>query len=171
MSSSEKSLSDDPLQDIPSLEDFKFGVVVSDWNDKITNALRDGCLELLRNKGVKEENLHTLQVPGSYELPLGARLLDDKHSLDALICLGCVVKGETRHDEYINQAVSSALMQLGVMKSKPYVFGLLTCETMQQAIDRAGGKYGNKGVECAITAIQMVLIRRLVKQPGGKIGF
>ena len=171
MASSEKNLSEDPLSDIPALDDFKIGVVVSDWNSKVTDALRDGCLDLLRAKGVSEDNLHVIQVPGSYELPLGARLLDDKHNLDAVICLGCVVKGETRHDEYINQSVSNAIMQLGVMKSKPFLFGLLTCEDMQQAIDRSGGKHGNKGIECAVTAIQMVLLRKKLRQPGHKIGF
>ncbi len=129
------------------------------------------CREHLLQNGLKEENLFVLEVPGSFELPVGARMMDDRHNLDAVICLGCVVKGETRHDEYINQAVASALTQLGVLKSKPFVFGLLTCENMQQAIDRSGGKHGNKGVEAAATAIQMAMLRQELKQAPHRIGF
>lgn len=171
MASSEKNLSSDVDFDSADLSELEIGLVVSNWNEEITTALREGCVSSLESKGLTQSQLHILQVPGAYELPLGARMLDEKHGLDAVICLGCVIKGETRHDEYINQSVANALMQLSVMKSKPYVFGLLTCDTMEQALDRAGGKHGNKGVECAVTAIQMILIRKELKKSAKKIGF
>ena len=104
----------------------------------------------------KKENIIVHYVPGAFELPLGARIVMGQHSIDAAICLGCVIKGETDHDVYINNAVAAGIMNLGLTSKKPVIFGLLTPNTKQQAIDRAGGKYGNKGVEAAKTAIKMV---------------
>ena len=145
---------------IPDADDLLFGIVVSDWNPLITRALYEGCVETLLKHGAREENIHVVQVPGSFELPVGARIISGQHNLDCIICLGCVIKGETSHDEYINHAVATGLVNLGITTGKPYIFGLLTTNDEQQALDRAGGKHGNKGVEAAITAIRMGALRK-----------
>jgi len=171
MSSSHKNLSSYDSSTLPSAEDMSFGIVVSEWNTEITHALYEGCYETLIGHGVKEENIHTTQVPGSFELPLGAKLLSANKKVDALICLGCVIKGETPHNEYINRSVASALSQLSLVNNKPYVFGLLTPNSLEQAQDRAGGKHGNKGVEAAITAIRMAALKKELGEAQKKIGF
>ena len=171
MASTIKNLSEYDEKSIPSAENLSFGIVVAAWNAEITTALYEGCYETLIHHGAKPENIHTEQVPGSYELPLGARILNSKKKPDALICLGCVIKGETSHNEYINQAVANGLMNLSLTAGKPFVFGLLTPNDAQQAFDRAGGKHGNKGVEAAVTAIRMAALN-LGKMEGKKsIGF
>ena len=165
------NLSEYELPSDIDIENLTFGIVVSDWNKEITLALKKGCLDTLRKVGIDAQNIHELHVPGSFELPLGARLLDDKHQCDALICLGCVIQGETSHNEYINRAVASGLTQLGLMRAKPVIFGVLTPNTMDQARARAGGEHGNKGIEAAITAIRMATARRDLQEPAKKIGF
>ncbi len=161
------------LSPIVADEDFSFGIIVSDWNSAITHALLEGCTNTLLQSHVAAENIHTIHVPGSFELPVGARLLAQRFpSAEAYICLGCVVKGETRHDEYINTSVAIALQNMSISSGKPFVFGLLTTENEQQAIDRAGGKYGNKGIECAETALKMAALRKELAESGKKkIGF
>ncbi len=173
MASSLKNLSKYEPGIIPQAADMSFGIVVADWNEHITHALFEACHETLLKHGAQPEKIFVNQVPGSYELPLGARILNGHHSPDAIICLGCVIKGETRHDEYINQAVANGIMQLSLMAAKPFIFGLLTVENEQQALDRAGGQHGNKGTECAVTAIRMVALKNAGKTGNGKrkIGF
>ena len=175
MASALKNLSTYDETNLPDAAEMSFGIVVADWNSHITHALYEGCFETLTKHGVSEEKIFTAQVPGGFELPVGAQILNGKHRPDALICLGCVIRGETRHDEYINQAVATGLMNLGSMSGKPFVFGLLTVENEAQALDRAGGKHGNKGVEAAITAIRMVGLKKGATPTGGaekkKIGF
>ena len=157
---------------LPGGEKLRIGVVTAEWNEHITYPLRDGAIETLEKHGVRRENIFSAQVPGSYELTSGADMLLSTGEVDAVICLGCVIKGETRHDEYINSAVSIGLTQLGIGYHRPVIFGLLTCETEQQAIDRAGGKHGNKGVEAAVTALRMVGLKKQIQSPGdGSIGF
>lgn len=155
------------LAEVPDASAFKFGVVVSEWNNSITNALKKGCLDTLKTKGVEEENIHVIEVPGSFELPAGANMLVRSRKVDAVICLGCVIKGETRHDEYINNAVSLGLMQLSVGHNRPFIFGVLTTEDEAQARERSGGKHGNKGIEAAITAIKMLVLQKELKEPVG----
>jgi 6,7-dimethyl-8-ribityllumazine synthase len=155
MASSEHSLSEFDLKDIPGAEFLKFGIVVSDYNLEITSKLLEGCLSTLVQCDAVPENINIIHVPGAYELVSGARLLLRKHKQDAVICLGCVIKGDTDHDVYINKAVADGIMQLNLNHKTPVIFGLLTPNTRQQAIDRAGGKHGNKGVEAAVTAIKM----------------
>ena len=121
--------------------------------------------------GAQNENIHTLQVPGSFELPVAAKLLAASRKLDAIICLGAVIKGETQHDEYINHAVATGLTALSVTSGIPCIFGVLTPNTQEQAVDRAGGKHGNKGVEAAVTAIRMAALRKDLAKPGGRIGY
>lgn len=171
MSSALKNLSTYDEANLSSAKEMQFGVVVSDWHPEITHALYEGCYDTLIKHEAKAENIHTLQVPGTFELPAGAKILFDNHKLDAVICIGCVIKGETKHNEYINQAVASALTTLSIMTSKPFVFGVLTPDTEEQAKDRAGGKYGNKGVEAAVTAIRMAGLKKATKEGRSGIGF
>lgn len=152
--------------------DMRIGIVTARWNDEVTGKLKSGCHATLLKYGVKEEDISHLSVPGSYELPQGARILMTKHrKLDAIICLGCVIKGETDHNDYINRAVASGLMQLGLTSGVPCIFGVLTPNTMEQALDRAGGTHGNKGDEAALTAIQMAALSQKHGLPAHKIGF
>lgn len=171
MSSALKNLSTYDEENMPDAADFKFGIVVSEWNNKITHTLHEGCVDTLLKHGAKEDNIFQAQVPGTFELPVGARMLAQKESLDAIICLGCVIKGETSHNEYINHSVASALQSLGMASSIPCIFGVLTPNTEEQAADRAGGKHGNKGVEAAATAIRMADLRKDLKFSKNTIGF
>ncbi len=171
MASALKNLSDYDEKTIPSAEGMKFGIVVSEWNPAITHALYEGCYDTLIRHGVAEENIYTLQVPGAFELPTGARLLSSRHSPDAVICLGCVIRGETNHHEYINQAVALGLMNMSVASGRPFIFGVLTPDNEQQAQDRAGGVHGNKGVEAAVTAIRMAALKSETSSTKRKIGF
>ena len=150
---------------------MSIGIVVSDWNNEITHKLLEGCLSALKEAGAIEDQIRTLHVPGSFELPFGAKLLLGDSSPDAIICLGCVIKGETKHDEYINNAISQGLIQLSLFANTPIIFGVLTPNTFEQALERAGGKHGNKGVEAAATAIHMVSLKKGLKETKKKIGF
>lgn len=160
MSSSLKNLSDFSHIEVGSAENLKFAIVVSQWNAQITGALLNGAYKGLLDHGAKEENIELIEVPGSYELIAGSDIALRNKELDAVIALGCVIQGETRHFDFICQAVGTELAQVGLKHSKPVIFGVLTTDTLQQAIDRAGGKHGNKGEEAAITAIQMGLIHK-----------
>jgi 6,7-dimethyl-8-ribityllumazine synthase len=144
--------------DIPSAENMSFGIVVAEWNAHITHTLYEGCIETLVKHGADEDEIYTAHVPGSFELVAGAQMIANFHQVDAVICLGCVIKGETEHDIYINQAVAKGLMDLTLKFDMPFIFGLLTVNNEAQAQDRAGGKHGNKGVEAAVTAIRMVAL-------------
>jgi 6,7-dimethyl-8-ribityllumazine synthase len=139
---------------------MRFGIVVSEWNPEITNALYQGAFDTLTKYGAKPNNIVREYVPGSFELTLGAQLMAMRHEFDAVICLGCVIQGETRHFDFICQAVAQGITNLNIEYNLPIIFGVLTPDTMQQAIDRAGGKHGNKGDEAAVTAIKMVALQR-----------
>jgi len=171
MASALKNLSEYNEKNIPSADEMSFGIAVSEWNTDITHALYRGCFETLVKHGAKEENIHTVQVPGTFELPTAAKLLASSKKLNAVICIGAVIKGETKHDEYINHAVATALANLGMVSGIPCIFGVLTPNTHQQAVDRAGGKLGNKGVEAAVTAIRMAALKTELTKPDKKIGF
>ena len=156
MASKQKNLSDHkPVLSRHSAK-FKIAIAVSEYNEDITFALRDGAVKTLLENGVKEKNIFVQPVPGAFELPLAASWLYDHKKADAVICLGCVIKGDTDHDIYINNAVSKAIMDLGIHTGSPFVFGVITPNNMQQAKDRAGGKHGNKGVECAVATLKML---------------
>lgn len=171
MASSLRNLSTIDVQTMPSGAGMKIGIVVADWNETVTHALYRGCYDTLVEYGVLPADIETIQVPGSFELTCGARMLVHSMALDAVICLGCVIKGETAHNEYINHAVANGLTQLGIATGKPFIFGVLTPNDMEQALDRAGGKYGNKGVEAAVTALRMAHLRKELGSPRGKIGY
>jgi len=156
MASHLKNLSDFTHTTVPNGSAFNMAIVVAEWNAKITGALYEGALQTLLKYGVKEENIFTSAVPGSFELTAAAEiLLNRKPNLDAVICLGCVIQGDTKHFDFICDAVAHGITNVGIKYSKPVIFGVLTTNDEQQALDRAGGKHGNKGDEAAITALKM----------------
>jgi 6,7-dimethyl-8-ribityllumazine synthase len=154
MSSAHQSLSFLP-QDLPNAGPYQFGIVVAEWNSEITEALLAGAQDALIRGGVLADKITIINVPGSFELTAGASLLLPSEKFDAIICLGCVIQGETRHFDFICQAVALGLTELTIKYNKPVIFGVLTTDTLDQAKERAGGKYGNKGFEAGITAIKM----------------
>ncbi|HEX3999186.1 MAG TPA: 6,7-dimethyl-8-ribityllumazine synthase [Pirellulales bacterium] len=140
----------------------RWAIVVSRYNDSITERLLAGAVETLVSHGVAGEAIEVAWVPGAFELPLVADRLAGSRQYVAVLALGAVIRGETSHDQHINRAVSMALMDAGLRSGIPVLFGLLTCDTLEQAIHRAGGNMGNKGAECAETALEMVsLLRQL----------
>lgn len=145
---------------VPDSSDMRFGIVVSDWNNKITWALLDGAVNTLKKHGTDDENIVIKHVPGSFELTLGAQFLAEYDDLDAVICLGCVIQGETPHFTFICQGVTQGITQLNMEYNIPFIFGVLTTNTGKQAADRAGGIHGNKGDEAAVTAIKMAALQR-----------
>jgi len=153
-----KNLSDFSNTDVPSAAPYRFGIVVAEWNAEITNALYQGAYESLVEHGALIQNILTYSVPGSFELTSGADILLKNTKLDAIICLGCVIQGETRHFDFICTAVANGISNVAIKYSKPVIFGVLTTDNQQQATDRAGGKHGNKGVEAAVTAIKMAYL-------------
>jgi len=163
MSAKNKNLSQHKQLKTPKASKYRIAIAVSEYNEAITFALRDGAIETLKKYGVKEKNIFVELVPGAYELPLAAKWLYEKKKADAVLALGCVIKGDTDHDVYINNAVSHALMNLSLQTKAPFVFGVITPNNMQQAKDRAGGKHGNKGVECAVAALRMLELKEKLK--------
>jgi 6,7-dimethyl-8-ribityllumazine synthase len=153
---STKNLSDYKAKNLPDISAKKFGIVVAEWNEEITNNLLQGTIDTLVKHGAKYENLVVKTVPGSYELILGSTHLAKRSKIDAVIALGCIIQGETRHFEFIANAVANGIIDVNLRHTKPVVFGVLTTDTLEQAKDRSGGKLGNKGDEAAITAIKMV---------------
>lgn len=158
MATALQNLSDYDPDRVPSGEGKSFGIAVAEWNRHITFELLLGCIDTLKKHGVAEANIHVKFVPGSFELPYAAKVLAEETHLSAVICLGCVIKGETDHDVYINQSVAHALQQLNIENKIPFIFGVLTPNTEEQALERAGGKHGNKGIEAAVTALKMAAI-------------
>ena len=156
------NLSDYDPTTIPDGKDYTIGIIAAEWNPEVTNAMCQGAIDTLVEHGVKEENLTVIRVPGTFELTTAADLLLTRTFVDAVICIGCVIQGETRHFEFICQAVSQGLTNVALKHGKPVIFSVLTCNTMQQALDRAGGRHGNKGVEGAITALKMVALDRSI---------
>jgi 6,7-dimethyl-8-ribityllumazine synthase len=155
-----RDLSEYDFNSVPSAQEMKFGIVVAEWNPEVTFALANGAVETLKKHGAKEENIYTKYVPGSFELPLGAQFMAEYENVDAVIALGCVIQGETRHFDYICEGVTQGIKDLNLKYNKPFIFGLLTTNNQQQALDRAGGKHGNKGDEAAVTAIKMVHLKK-----------
>ncbi|REJ84794.1 MAG: 6,7-dimethyl-8-ribityllumazine synthase [Bacteroidetes bacterium] len=155
------NLSEQDFLRVPDATGMKFGIIVSDWNSEITYSMKAAALDILKAKGVNSSDIFISHVPGSYELTSGAQFLAEKFNPDALICIGCVIQGETRHFEFICNAVANGLTNLGLQLSKPVIFGVLTTDNLEQARARSGGKYGNKGVEAAVTAIYMAALKRI----------
>jgi 6,7-dimethyl-8-ribityllumazine synthase len=139
-----------------NLSSKRFAIVVAEWNEDITEALYESAVASLVENGVKKKNILRKNVPGSFELSLGAQWAAETKNIDAVICLGCVIQGETPHFDYICQAVAYGITEVGLKTRKPVIFGVLTTLNKRQAMDRAGGKFGNKGEEAALTAIKML---------------
>ncbi len=139
---------------------YKIGIAVSEWNQEITASLAEAAIKTLKENGYQDADIIVKSVPGSFELPLAAKHLIEISKTDAVICLGCVIKGETPHFDYVCSGVTQGIMDLNLEKGIPVAFGVLTTNNQQQAIDRAGGKYGNKGVEAAIAALKMMHLKQ-----------
>lgn len=148
------------------LTDESIAIVVARFNDLITNRLLDGSLDTLRRHGVSDDNITVVRVPGSFELPLIADKLAHSGKFDAVICLGAVIQGQTTHHDYINHQVAAGLREASQNSGIPVTFGVLTCQSMEQAIDRAGGKVGNKGNEAALAAIEVITTLKQLKAEG-----
>lgn len=164
MTTKNKNLSDYDPKQIPSAKKMIFGIVVSDWNPDVTHALLDGAYKTLVEHGAKEDNILVKHVPGTFELTLGAQFMAEYGDLDAVICLGCVIQGETPHFDFICQGVTHGITELNMNYNIPFIFGVLTTNSMEQATARAGGKHGNKGVEAAITAIKMAALQKEMEE-------
>ncbi len=155
MSTQLKNLSDFSHTSIPDASKYKFAIVVAEWNSEITGALLSGAVDSLLENGCAESAIEVLKVPGTFELSSGAQMAATSKAFDAIISLGCVIQGETRHFDFICNAVANGITNVGINTGIPCIFGVLTTDNLQQAIDRAGGKHGNKGTEAAVTAIKM----------------
>ena len=159
MATKNQNLSEYDKNSIPNAKQFRFGIVVSEWNENITGNLYKGALDTLVEHGVLPQNIVIWHVPGSYELIYGSKKMQDQ-LVDAVIAIGCVIQGETKHFDFACDAVSQGIKDLNVKSETPVIFCVLTDNTMQQSIDRAGGKHGNKGVEAAVAAIKMAVLRK-----------
>lgn len=171
MASELKNLSNFEGTEIPNASDMKFGIVWAEWNHKTTSALMKGAYNTLINNGAKPENIIIKTVPGAFELTLGAQYMAELSHVDAIICIGCVIQGDTKHFDFICDAVAKGITNLNIKYNKPFIFGVLTVNTQEQADDRTGGKHGNKGDEAAVTAIKMLGLKNSFESGKGKIGF
>lgn len=158
MATINQNLSDYNKDTIPNAKDFRFGIVVSEWNSTITDNLFKGALDTLVTHGALPENIIKWNVPGSFELIYGCKKMQHQ-DVDVVIAIGCVIQGDTKHFDFVCDAVSQGIKDLNIIDDTPVIFCLLTDNTMQQSIDRSGGKHGNKGVEAAVTAIKMAVLR------------
>ncbi|WP_276911737.1 6,7-dimethyl-8-ribityllumazine synthase [Hallella colorans] len=155
MATSLHNLSEYDFSKVPDASNMCFGIVVSEWNSKVTGALLDGAVKTLEKHGTLPENIHVKTVPGSFELIYGAQQMCKNDGFDAIIILGCVVRGDTPHFDYICEGVTHGISYLNASQNIPVIFGLLTTNDLEQAVERSGGKFGNKGDECAVVAIKM----------------
>jgi len=154
------NLSDYDPKRVPDAGNMRFGIVVSDWNNEVTWKLLEGAVNTLVKHGTTKENIVIKHVPGSFELTAGAQFIVEYDDVDAVICLGCIIQGETPHFTYICQGVTQGITQLNIEYNIPFIFGVLTTSDLQQAVERAGGIHGNKGDEAAVTAIKMAALQR-----------
>lgn len=160
MATEGKNLSAIDKETTPSAAPYRFGIVVSEWNNEITDALLAGAHDALLELGCIEKNIYMHKVPGSFELPIGAKLLINSRPLDAVITIGSVIQGETRHFEFVCQAVAQGVKDVSLQTDVPVIFCVLTDDTFEQAKARSGGKHGNKGVEAAVAAVKMAHMRK-----------
>tara|TARA_B110000971_G_scaffold20321_1_gene18562 strand:- start:12 stop:527 length:516 start_codon:yes stop_codon:yes gene_type:complete len=171
MASAGKNLSRENLFSVSNPSKLKIGIVVSQWNDKITQRLLKGAQKALENSKILSENIIVKYVPGTFELPLGAQYLFEKNLVDGIICIGCVIQGETKHFDYVCQGATNGIMNVGLRYNKPTTFCVLTDQNEQQSLDRSGGKHGNKGTECAISCLKMIELNLDISSPDKQIGF
>ncbi|MEY5042625.1 MAG: hypothetical protein RLZZ414_2189 [Bacteroidota bacterium] len=164
MATENKKLSQVDLSQFKFMLTKKIAIIQSEWNDEITGALTEGAKNTLVQAGVKANNVKVYKVPGSFELPLGAKLiLDKEEDLDAVICVGCIIRGETSHFDFVAQGVTYGVQKLNLQYGKPVVFCVLTDNTIEQSRARSGGSHGNKGVEAAATALKMIQLKDNLK--------
>lgn len=156
---------------VDNISELKIGLVLSDWNFKIVDRLKKNCIKRLGELGIANSQITTFSVPGSFELPWGVKQLLKKGGLDGIICFGCVIKGETKHDDYINHATTKALMGLNLTAEIPILLGVLTTNSIEQAKARSGGSRGDKGAECAESLVKMLSNKQELHNQKGKIGF
>lgn len=170
MSSANKNLSTfgSSLPKFPKDLDIEVAIVTAEWNREVTGKLKDGAVSILKKAGIKAKNIHEYDVPGSYELPMAAKFVINKYNVQAVICIGCVIQGETPHFDFICNAVANGCMNLQLEKNVPVIFGVLTTLNQEQALDRAGGKHGNKGEEAAYTALKMIELEIHTDEHGSK---
>jgi 6,7-dimethyl-8-ribityllumazine synthase len=159
MATATHHLSEHDPTSVPSGAGRRFALVVSEWNRNITDALRQGARDTLLRYGVAEADIEEVWVPGSFELASGAQYLLERGDLHGVICLGSVVRGETPHFDFVCQGTTRGIMDVGLKYGRPVIFGVLTDDTLQQALDRSGGKHGNKGVDCAVAVLKMAALR------------
>ena len=161
MATENKNLSQYNKSTLPNAKDFKIGIITSEWNEQVTHGMREGAINTLKDCGVAPENIINWSVPGSFELVHGAKRMLDTTTADAIIVIGCVIQGETKHFDFVCQGVTQGIAHLNAVQSDvPVIFCVLTDNTLQQSLDRSGGKLGNKGVEAAVTALKMVAVGR-----------
>ncbi len=160
MATQGKNLSEYDKSQMPEAKNFRFGLVVAEWNENITEGLFKGAFDTLKENGVINENIVRWDVPGSFELIYGCKKMQQSYDmLDAIIAIGSVIEGETKHFDFVCQGVTQGIKDLNIQNDIPVIFCVLTDQNMQQAIDRSGGKFGNKGSEAAVTAIKMAQLR------------
>ena len=162
MATINKNISDFDYSKVPSAKDMKIGIVVAEWNEKITQGLYQGAIEALNICGCT--HIIRKDVPGSFELALGAQFLLEYTDVDAVICLGSVIQGETKHFDFVCEGTALGIKDVALKYNKAVIFGVLTDNNLQQAINRSGGKYGNKGTEAAVTAIKMAALQKELQQ-------
>lgn len=160
MATVNKNLSEYDKNAVPNAKDFRFGIVVSEWNDSITEGLYKGAIEALLENQVPSQHIIRWNVPGSFELIYGSKKMLQTQNVDAVIAIGCVIQGQTKHFDFVCEGVTQGIKDLNVQTDIPVIFCVLTDNTMQQSIDRSGGVHGNKGTEAAIAAIKMAYIRQ-----------
>ena len=163
MATAGRNLSDYNKEFIPNGADFKIGIVVSEWNENITLNLLKGAKEALLDNGVKENNIIVRFVPGAFELPLGSQWMCQQNDIDGVVAIGVVIQGETKHFDFVCEGTTQGIKDVNLKYDKPVAFCVLTDNNMQQSIDRSGGVYGNKGIECAIACLKMIELKRSFK--------
>lgn len=163
MSSIHQNLSSNKMVNAKNIGHFRFTIIKAAWNSEVTDALEQGCVETFLENGIPADHIRRITVPGSWELISAAHLAIHSEAVNAVVCIGAVVRGDTPHFDYICQGVTQGLAQLCSSQSVPVIYGVLTVNTMQQALDRCGGVHGNKGVEAAYTAIEMALLAESIK--------
>lgn len=160
MATENKNLSDYDKSTIPNTNGLRFGIVVSQWNEQVTEGLFRGAFEALTDNGVSGNDIIRWNVPGSFELIYGCKKMLETQNVDAVIAVGCVIQGETKHFDFVCEGVTQGIKDLNIKYDTPVIFCVLTDNTLQQSIDRSGGKHGNKGTEAGITAIKMADLKR-----------
>lgn len=162
MSTKDRNLSNNDLGNYPEANNWRIGILTAEWNPEVTYSLRDAAVKLLIENGVEESNIVLRDVPGSFELIHGAKIMAESKKFDAVICFGCIIQGETRHFDFIAQGVTQGIANLNINYNIPFVFGVLTTDNQEQALDRAGGKHGNKGDEAAAAALKMIDLKNSI---------